>query len=184
VVYASTCPPPNRVTQDDRRPPKGPFVASDLRARLKQASDQLKADGHPEKAGAVDAVLAPGGWSKLRGETGARSVSTLAIYMTESLREALKEAADQKDVSLGALVTEGFQAAAEGRWTPPSEGWAPSSKGSVQRRVNLTVRVEASARKMLDEALPRLAREAERPRLTVTGVAIDWLIEELGVEDD
>jgi len=161
-------------------------VTSDLRSRLKKAAAQLKADGHPELASSVETVLAPGGWTKLRASAGAGSASEAGktvpfpIYMPEVLRAALKKAADDKDVaSLGTLVSDGFRAAAEGRWTPPEEAWTPPAG---QARVNLNVRVDAAARAALEAALPRLVESTGR-RLSVTSVAIDWLLEELGVED-
>ena len=176
--------PPN-TSRYGRRPPRGPrHVASDLRSRLKKASAQLKTDGHPELSAAVDAVLAPGGWSKLRAEPGTASASNLPLYMPASLREALKTAADQMDVSLGALVTEGFRAAVAGAWTPPPAP-ARSSRGSAagQGKVNLNVRVDDASRSAVEEALPRLAAEAGG-RLSLTSIAIAWLTDELGVDPE
>lgn len=175
--------PPNQ-SRFRRRPPKGPrHVASDLRTRLKKAAAQLKADGHSELSASVEAVLAPGGWSKLRAEAGTASASNLPLFMPESLREALKTAADDKDVSLGALVTEGFRAAAEGRWTPPAPVRAKRGALAGQRQVNLNVRVDDIARADLEEKLPVLSQEVGG-KLSLTSVAIAWLREELGVEDE
>lgn len=174
--------PPNR-SPIRRRPPRGPRVASDLRARLKQASAQLKTDGHLELSAAVDAVLAPGGWSKLRADVGTSSASNLPLFMTESLRAALKEAADHRDVSLGALVTEGFVAVVEGRWEPPAPERAARGSQAGQRKVNLNVRVDDAARSRLEQALPRLKQNIDG-RLSLTNIAIAWLREELGVEDE
>jgi len=157
-------------------------VASDLRARLQQASAQLKADGHLELSASVDAVLAPGGWSKLRAESGAPVASNLPLFMPEDLRAALKEAADHRDASLGALVTEGFRAAVEGRWEPPVPERARRGSAAQVRKVNLNVRVDDTARHRMEKALPRL-RENISPRLSLTSIAIAWLREELGVED-
>ena len=174
--------PPNQ-SRFRRRPPKGPrHVASDLRSRLKKAAAQLKADGHPELSATVEAVLAPGGWSKLRAEPGAASASNLPLFMPEPLREALKAAADTKDVSLGALVTEGFRAAVQGSWTPPAAVRAERGSLAAQRKVNLNVRVDDVARADLEERLPALSEEVGG-RLSLTSVAIAWLREELGVED-
>lgn len=166
-----------------RRPPKGPrHVASDLRSRLKKAAAQLKADGHPELSASVEAVLAPGGWSKLRADAGAASASNLPLFMTKSLREALKDAADAMDVSLGALVTEGFRAVVEGRWTPPAPVRSKRGSQAGEQKVNLNVRVDDVARADLEAKLPALSQEVGG-KLSVTNVAIAWLREELGVED-
>lgn len=159
-------------------------MASDLRSRLKKASAQLKTDGHPELSAAVDAVLAPGGWSKLRAKPGAASTSNLPLHMPAPLRDALKAAADQMDVSLSALVTEGFRAAVAGAWTPPPAP-ARSSRGSAegQSKVNLNVRVDDAARSAMEEALPRLAAGTDG-RVSLTSIAIAWLTDELGVDPE
>jgi hypothetical protein len=157
-------------------------VASDLRARLKKASAQLRADGHPELSSSVDAILAPGGWSKLRNEAGAPSASNLPLFMPETLREALKEAADDKDVSLAAVVNEGLRAAVEGRWVPPVRVRAARGSVAGQKNVNLNVRVDDVLRADFMEALPELSRKAGG-KLSLTSVAVAWLCEELGVND-
>lgn len=166
-----------------RRPPKGPrHVASDLRARLKKAAAQLRTDGHPELSASVEAVLAPGGWSKLRADVVTAPTSNFPLFMTVSLREALKDAADEKDVSLGALVSEGFRAVVDGRWTPPAPVRAKRGSLAGEQKVNLNVRVEVAARAALEEKLPALSAEVGG-KLSPTNVAIAWLREELGVED-
>lgn len=162
-------------------------MASDnLRSRAKKAAAQLRADGHPEHAAAVDALLAPGGWTKLRATAGdpdspepAKTVP-FPVYMPKILRTAVYEAAEAKNVaSLGVLISEGFRAAAEGRWTPPEEAWTPPVG---EQRVNLNVRIDPEARKALEAALPGLMERVGR-KMSVTSVAIDWLLEDLDVED-
>ncbi|MFD9004491.1 hypothetical protein ACFV0T_26620 [Streptomyces sp. NPDC059582] len=158
-------------------------MASDLRDRLQHASDQLKADGHHDLAAAVASVLAPGGWSKLRAPSGSTSTSNFPIYMPKSLRDALKKAGDDMDVSLGALVTEGFRAAVAGTWVPQAVQKTPKGGAAGTPMANLNVRVDDAARTELEEALPRLMEQVEG-RLSLTSIATAWLREELGVEND
>lgn len=182
MVNAPTRRPSNR-PRSGRRPPKGPrTVASDLRARLHEASAQLKADGHADHAAAVDAVLAPRGWTLLKPTGQGAGTSSLPVMMAEPLREAFKQAAKDKDVTLGAVVTDGFRKVIEGTWVPPKPKRAPSTPGGAAL-VNLNVRVDKDVRARLEELLPALS-ERLGYKLRLGGIATSWLREELGVEDD
>jgi hypothetical protein len=158
-------------------------VAQSIRTRLKSAAKQLKTDGHDELASAVDAVLAPGGWSLLRSGAGAPSASNLPITLDEDLREALKREAEAKDVTLSSLVNDGFRAVVAGTWVPPKPVRARRGAAYATRRVVLNVRADDVARADLRDMLPELSA-ALGFRVTEGHVALAWMREELGLDSD
>ncbi|MFI8792602.1 hypothetical protein [Streptomyces sp. NPDC055105] len=159
-------------------------MPSDLRARLAAAAAQLKTDGHDDHAASVKAVLAPGGWRKLTAEPGtAATTRNLPVSVTEKLRARLYAAAENTDASLGPLATEGFRALAEGSWEPPAPVRAPRGSLSGERRVNMNLNIEVKAREDVEQLLDGLTKKFGR-KVTLAHVALSWLREELGVDDD
>lgn len=159
-------------------------MPSNLRDRLAAAAAQLKADGHDEHAAAVDAVLAPGGWRRVQAEPGTRpETSNLPVLVPKALRDRLQQTADDMDVSLGPLATEGFRALAEGRWEPPAPVRAKRGSMANIQQVNLNMSVENDAREQAAALLPGLSEKFGR-KVSLAHVALSWLREELGVEDD
>jgi hypothetical protein len=158
-------------------------VAQSIRNRLKSAAKQLKTDGHDDLASAVDAVLAPGGWTLLRSEASAGSTSNLGITLDAGLRDALKREAEAKEVTLGWLVNEGFKAAASGSWVPPKPVRARRGMAYPNGRVVLNVWVNDIARADLRDVLPELS-ESLGFRVTEGHVALAWMREELGLDSD
>lgn len=146
-----------------------------IRDRLKTAARELEQAGRSDSAAAVEAVLAPGGWTLLR-EADAPFTTNLPLTMRASLREALKQAAEQNNVTLTAVVTDGHRRVLDGSWTPPE------SRRIVRRgeaaakdsRVVLNVTVEDTLRKELRERLPVLSEELGY-RVTEGGLAVAYL---------
>lgn len=162
--------PPNR-PRSDRRPPKGPFVAT-LRERLTVAARELKQAGHKDSAAAVDAVLAPGGWTLLR-EQDAPFTTNLPLTMRSSLKVALKKAAENRGVTLTAVVTEGHRKVMDGTWIPPKPTRAGAAAPGDGRAV-LNVTVEDALRTRLRDSLPSLSDDLGY-NLTEGGIAVAYL---------
>lgn len=159
-------------------------MPSDLRARLAAAAAQLTTDGHLDHAASVKAVLAPGGWRKLTAEPGtAATTRNLPVSVPEKLRARLYAAAEHSDASLGPLATEGFRALAEGRWEPPEPVRATRGSLAGERRVNMNLNIEVEAREAVEKLLGGLTKKFGR-KVTLAHVALSWLREELGVDDD
>lgn len=177
--------PPDKPTHG-RRPPRGPRVPRQrpFRERLQIASDRLMAAGHEDSAADVAAVLAPGGWQRLKPTAGeeAGTATTLSVLLPEEIRDALKDAGAALSVSLSAEASDGFRAVLRGDWTPPMPVRAVrSTKPKARKNLNLTI--DDGLRRELREALPALTQElGYRRSLTEASVAAAWLCEQLGVD--
>jgi hypothetical protein len=155
-----------------------------MRDRLTTAARQLEEAGHPDSAAAVTAVLAPGGWTLLR-EQDAPFTTNLPLTMRKSLKDALKKAADQRNVTLTAVVTEGHRRTLDGSWTPPEPVRVVRRGESAVNdpRAVLNVTVEDSLRGDLRKRLPVLSDELGY-KLTEGGSSIAYLKEYFRAELD
>lgn len=161
-------------------------MARTMRDRLTTAVARLREAGHADSADAVDAVLAPGGWTLLR-EQDAAFTTNLPLTMRASLRDALKKAAEEQNVTLTAVVTEGHRKVLDGTWTPPETRRVVRRAASVAQdaRVVLNVTVEDALRRQLRERLPGLSEELGYAKeLTEGGIAAAYLRHKLGVPAD
>ena len=160
-------------------------MARTLRDRLKTAAAQLAKDGHTASAEAVEAVLAPGGWTQLRQDE-APFTTNLPLTMRGSLRDALKQAADEQLKNLSAVVAEGHQAVLDGSWVPPEPVRAARGQAYAgDKRVVLNVTVDDVLRKQLRDRLASLTAELGYTRaLTEGGIAIAYMRFRLGVAED
>ena len=160
-------------------------MARTMRDCLKTASARLRDAGHTDSADAVDAVLAPGGWTLLR-EQDAAFTTNLPLTVRKSLKDALKKAADDQNVTLTAVVTEGHRAVLDGTWTPPESRRIVrrGASAATDPRAVLNVTVDDSLRKELRERLPALSEELGYSKpLTEGGIAIAYLRYKLNVAD-
>lgn len=150
-------------------------MARTMRDRLTTASARLREAGHADSADAVDAVLAPGGWTLLR-EQDAPFTTNLPLTMRSSLKAALKKAADEANVTLTAVVTEGHRRVLDGSWQPPKATRVVRRGASAEEdpRAVLNVTVEDRLRKELRDRLPALSEELGY-RLTEGGIAVAYL---------
>lgn len=176
---ANTPSRPPAAPRSRRRPPKGPRVPRDIRARLEVSARQLREGGHDDSA--VQALLAPRGWVLLRDSqpdaTSSGTSRTLGIYVTPALRDALKAAVEQTDTTLGVVATDGLDRYVKGDWEPDAPVRTPGVK-----KVNLSMRVDAA---IADRAAERAAADSERLgyRLTVAWVIQSWLVGEFDLHD-
>ncbi len=161
-------------------------MARSTREELELTSAFLKEIGHAERAHPVDAILAHGGWKLL--QKSAEGSSPLSITTTEDIRGALRAAAEQVGWDLGSVATDGYKAVLDGSWLPPERGAKPRSTAAspapVKRspRVTLAVEIPNSLRERVQELLPELSKKAGY-RITEGGIALSWMLDELGVED-
>ena len=184
MTNARTRPPaaPRRTTG---RPPKGPrTVASkkdtQLLADLRAASARLTEAGAPALASAVDEVLAPNGWSRLRHalETGT-TAPNLPITMPAVMRDAIQSAVKQSGDSLPAAAVEGLEQFIAGRFAPAANAYR-ARRGTGLKTANLNIRIG-------DELRERFATAAEdhAEKLGYTAglshIVKCWLIEKYDV---
>ncbi len=150
-------------------------MARTMRDRLTTAARQLEEAGHPDSAAAVSAVLAPGGWTLLR-EQDAPFTTNLPLTMRASLRDALKKAAEQRNVTLTAVVTEGHRKVLDGEWVPSESQRVVRRGQSVvdDPRAVLNVTVQDSLRQQLRDSLPGLSEQLGY-KLTEGGIAVAYL---------
>ncbi|MEU0837105.1 hypothetical protein [Streptomyces sp. NPDC005969] len=144
--------PPNR-SRSDRRPPRGhrPVPAKDttLRPRLTAAATKLREINEPDLADAIDTVLAPNGWGRLRRSEPSVSDSldrNMAMRMPSDWREQIKARASGN--KLANLVNEGLQAYLDGKFEPVAPPRAPRGVGEM---VNLNVRAKDALREAVAE---------------------------------
>jgi hypothetical protein len=155
-------------------------VTRPWRERLQKAANVLRADGHEEEALDVEAVLAPGAWNWLRETKSTKGeLPPLPLTMDRRLKDALAKAAEDKGAVPSAIVVEGFQAFLDGRFVPPRVRQARGRAGYV--KTTMTVTVPQDLRDEVSAAIPQVAEEAGY-RITLSSIAIEWLMEELGVE--
>lgn len=146
----------------------------------------LREQGKAEEADALESVLAPGGWTYLRESEGVFT-ENVPLTIRRSLRTALEDASRQEAKqgrvkSFSAIVTEGVQKTLDGSWTPPEPaGRTAMAPGDKRAVMNVVV-----AHSLLEELRGRLAGLGDGLGYTVTvsGIAIAYLRETLGVTDD
>ncbi|MFE9812378.1 hypothetical protein [Streptomyces sp. NPDC005548] len=149
-----------------------------MRDRLLTAAQKLEDAGALEEAADVRAVAAPGGWTLLRVKDSAEASAGAPLPLTidRTLREQLKEKADDLGVLLGAVVTDGFQKVLDGSWTPPQ-----LARATAPDKVVLNLRVNKD---LMDQVQAQTARLSQKHgyRITKSSIAIAWLAEDLGVD--
>ncbi|MEU9998048.1 hypothetical protein [Streptomyces sp. NPDC050848] len=149
---------------------------TELVTNLRAASKRLVDAGAPELAAAVEEVIAPGGWSRLRRATedGAGSPN-VPIHMPLVTRTAIQNASS----SVPKDVAEGLEAFIAGTFSPAA-GAHRARRNTGLETGNLNVRVDADLKARFLEAVD--TRESElgyRPALS--HVAKAWLIEKYDI---
>ena len=141
--------------RSDRRPPRGPLPVpakdTNLRPRLAAASSKLRAMNEPDLADAIDIVLAPNGWGRLRRSDPATSDSldrNMAMRMPHDWREQIKQRAQAAGNKLVDDVNEGLQTYLAGKFEPVAPGRAPQGFGEM---VNLNVRAKDALREAVTQ---------------------------------
>lgn len=189
--------PPGRPRMDGR-PPRGSRVTQPIRARLQAGSALLKSVassealapdvtvGLKELARDIDALLAPRGYTLLREATGSVATSALSLTTTKDFKAALKKAGADFGVRLESVVEDGFRAVLAKRWTPPRPlvkrvRTAHERELKDKARTVLQLQVDAELRSRVEKVAPSLSKELGY-RVTVSGIALPWLAEELGVD--
>lgn len=146
-----------------------------LRSRLRAASEALREAGLDDLAGAVDEVLAPNGWGRLRRSDPAASSSAgnFAIYTNPRYHEHILTSATAVGDSLADRVNEGFRLFLTGEFTPEKLKRAP--RGTSSGGVNINVRASESLRAQAKKRCEQIASELGwKP--TVSGVALSYLL--------
>lgn len=139
-----------------------PSRDTSLRAKLTAAAARLREVDSPELAEAVEVVLAPTGWGRLRRSalevsgSGVELDPNLPINMLESVRDEIKRnvaAAAKANPVAGISITVEAQRALEaflaGEFVPDKPERSP--RGTGQKKVNLNVRVNADLRKRAED---------------------------------
>lgn len=174
--------PPAAPRRSIGRPPNGPRTVpskdAKLVANLRAASIRLTEVGAPELAAAVDEVLAPSGWSKLRHATDTTTgVSTpnVPIHMPLVLRAAIQQASD----NVPADVAEGLEAFIDGQFAPAANFYR-SRRNTGLETGNLNVRVDADLKRRFQEAAEDFAEDlGYKPALSY--IAKAWLIDKYDI---
>ncbi|MFB7313012.1 hypothetical protein [Streptomyces sp. NPDC056192] len=142
--------------RSDRRPPRGPLPVpakdTNLRPRLTAASSKLREMNEPDLADAIDTVLAPNGWGRLRRSDPATTESldrNMAMYMPIEWREQIKERAKKAGNEIKDDVNEGFRLYRAGKFEPIAGKLSP--RGSADAMGNLNTRPENDLRVAIDE---------------------------------
>lgn len=142
--------------RSDRRPPRGPHPVpakdTNLRPRLTAASSKLREMNEPDLADAIDIVLAPNGWGRLRRSDPTTSDSldrNMAMRMPSEWREQIKARAQASGNRLADDVNEGLQTYLDGKFEPIAPGRNPH--GSATEMVNLNVRAKDALREAIAE---------------------------------
>jgi hypothetical protein len=136
-------------------------VANDkTRELLTPVPQILREAGHPERAEALEAVLAPGGW------------------------KALEEASEKspKTQNLSRLVAEGYEAVLDGSWEPPAPA-GPRPMAPGDSRVILNVTLENALRERLRAEFGPL-KDRLGYKVTEGGTAVAYLRHRLGITDE
>ncbi|WP_416520045.1 hypothetical protein [Streptomyces achromogenes] len=148
---------------------------------LTAVAQQLDKDGHKESAALIREVAGPDGWKRLRASylsDIAETSSNLPLTMDESLKFKLRAEALRMNVSLSAVVAEGYQAVLHGEWMPPRVQRS-SPAGYVKSVLN--VRLDNGLRERVRHLLPSLTESAGY-RVTESSIAVSWMLEEFGLE--
>lgn len=149
------------------------------RDRLKNAATVLRADGHEEEARDVEAVLAPGAWNWLReSESTKDDLSPLPLTLDRRLKDALARAAEDKGAVPSVVVVEGYEAFLSGDFIPPQ---TTRTRSVGYSKTTMTVTVPKDLRDQVTRMIPRVQEEAGY-RITLSSIALEWLLDQLGVE--
>lgn len=147
--------PPNR-PRSDRRPPRGhrpvPDKDTTLRPRLAAAATKLRAINEPDLADAIDDVLAPNGWGRLRRSDPTTSDTldrNMAMSMPIEWREQIKDRAKAKGHQLADIVNEGLQKYLDGSFVPTL--LERSRRGAAPEKGNLNVRAKDALREAVQQ---------------------------------
>lgn len=151
-------------------------MAGSLRDQLTATAAHLKKEGQHEYANAVESVLAPGGWEKLRKATASGSSRPLSISMDAELKKALEDAAEEFGVSLNLLTDEAYRKVLAGEWLPPKTGQRPLKEKKI-----LNVSVSTELFDQVQEMLAPLSKEHKR-RISNAAIVVRWACAELGVD--
>jgi hypothetical protein len=146
---------------------------------LRTAAAYLKEYGKHDYAHAVESLLEPDGWKRLRDSLDQGEKSPLSITMGSELQAAIKDAAEEFGAPLRALAEQGYRKVLAGEWLPERPTRRKPSASS--RKSVLQIQVDAALRREVQGQLPRLAAEAGY-RVTESGIVVGWICEELGVD--
>ncbi|WP_331764812.1 hypothetical protein [Streptomyces sp. NBC_01238] len=136
-----------------------PAKDTNLRPRLTAAATKLREINEPDLADAIDTVLAPNGWGRLRRSDPSASLDrNMAMRMPIEWREQIKERAeaarkqladDEKKKTLADDVNEGLQKYLDGEFAP--FGFDRNPRGSAVEMVNLNVRAKDALREAVQQ---------------------------------
>ncbi|MFD7615737.1 hypothetical protein [Streptomyces sp. NPDC059802] len=146
--------------------------SNDLRNRLTTAAARLREVDSPGLADAVDAVLAPKGWTHLRS-TDPVATGTTEPNMIMSISKTVRDQIVAARRSPGATVTddvnEAFTKFLAGEFVPRKP--ARARHGAPDEKVNLNVRPSSVLRQQV----------AESAEMTAANVAADYLMRKYGL---
>ncbi|MFZ4138612.1 hypothetical protein [Streptomyces koyangensis] len=143
--------------------------------RLHAASAALREAGRDDLANAVDEILVPNGWGRLRrSDPGAGDgAGNFAIYTSPTRHEHILTSARAAGDKLVDRVNEGLRLFLTGEFIPEKPKRAP--RGSGARGVNINVRPSETLRLRAKERCEQIAPELGwKP--TVSGVALAYLL--------
>lgn len=148
-----------------------------LRDDLTAAAARLREVGSGDLATAIDTVLAPGGWTKLRAaklpEGESATQPNVAVRMLETERDQIRDAADESGDILTHLVEAGFRDFLAGDFEPrvrnrPRGVHAAAGAG---KEVSLNVTPNSELVGRVKAYCEQLNKEGRRPKLTASTVA-------------
>lgn len=189
MVNAPTRPPAR--PDGGRRPPRGPLVARStdlspqlIRARMTVAVDRLKDRGDADLAEALEVVLAPGGWRKLRSPSSVGGGNdNYALYMATSVKNWLEDAARETDPErapgtvLAEVVNEGWEKFLTGDFQPAPLARAP--RGKAPEKENLNLRPDTALGKKVEEASKQRGL-----RMSAGQIGMSYLYDQYGISDE
>jgi hypothetical protein len=154
----------------------------EIRELLTPVPQILREAGHLERAEAMEAVLAPGGWKELQQEGVFTTNVPLSIRL--SLRKAIEDASRKspKTRNLSRLVAQGYEAVLDGSWEPPAPA-GPQPMAPGDSRVILNVTLENALRERLRGEFDPL-KERLGYKVTEGGTAVAYLRHRLGITDE
>lgn len=183
MAHTHTRPP--TIHRSARRPPRGPRTVprapkhdrdTTIHARLAAGAAKLREIGEPDLAAAIDEVLTPTGWGRLRrveASTSGSLPSNKPIRVERTVREHLKKAAAAAGEDLTDQANAGLSSYLNGKFTPAAPARAPY--GSSPDKVVLNLRADDDLWQRTDQA--KAARKAElgwTPHPST--VALAWLL--------
>ncbi|QBJ94504.1 hypothetical protein D0Z67_29490 (plasmid) [Streptomyces seoulensis] len=155
-------------------------MAGSLRSSAAAGARHLRQEGHHEWAQAIETLLAPGGWNKLKQTADPAATSPLSVSTDDELKAALQDALDEFETSIRIVAEEAYEKVLSGEWLPPKTGQR-RLKGTGLKRAVLSVDVNAELRGRLQAELPRLSDQEGR-RISEGGIIMAYACSELGVD--